>query len=71
MSTTRYSQSDQLDFLNHSQMQLSSSASKISSYPSFFDFQSQSISPSSRNHNTFSMSPSINNNLEVARYKIS
>ncbi|XP_018574753.1 RING finger protein unkempt homolog isoform X2 [Anoplophora glabripennis] len=68
LSATRFSQSDHIDFLN-SQMQLSSSASKVNNYPSFFDFQSQSISPSSRNHNNFSMSPSINSNLEVVRLR--
>ncbi|CAG9767153.1 unnamed protein product [Ceutorhynchus assimilis] len=65
----RYSQTDTMDFLNHSQIQLSSSASKINSFSGYFDFQTQSISPSSRNHNSFSMSPSINNNLEVARLR--
>ncbi|EFA09041.2 RING finger protein unkempt [Tribolium castaneum] len=62
--STRFSQSD-MDFLNHSQIQLSSSASKINSYQNFFDFP-QSISPTSRNHNNFSMSPSVNSNMEVA-----
>ncbi|XP_057659912.1 putative E3 ubiquitin-protein ligase UNKL isoform X2 [Diorhabda carinulata] len=68
LSATRFSQSD-IDFLNHSQ--ISSSASKINNYQSFFDFQSQtSISPNSRNHNNFSsMSPSINSNLEVVRLR--
>nr|CAI5822938.1 unnamed protein product [Callosobruchus analis] len=65
LSATRFSASD-IDFLNQStQMQLSNSASKMNNYPAFFDFQAQSISPSSRNHNNFSMSPSINSNLEV------
>lgn len=41
-----------------------------SSYPGFFDFATQSISPSSsRNHNNFSISPSLSNNLEVARLR--
>lgn len=72
----QFSQSDHIDFLNsHQQIQqqLSSSAtSKMSTnYPSFFDFQTQSntISPNSRNHNNFSMSPSLNNNLELARLR--
>lgn len=64
--SARFSQPD-IDFLNHSQMPLSSSASKINNYSSFFDFQTQSISPNSRNHNSFSMSPSINSNMELVR----
>ncbi|XP_072395937.1 RING finger protein unkempt [Diabrotica undecimpunctata] len=69
LSAARFSQPD-IDFLNHSQMQLSSSASKINNYSGFFDFQSQSISPNNRNHNNFSsMSPSINSNLEVVRLR--
>ncbi|CAH0564404.1 unnamed protein product [Brassicogethes aeneus] len=66
LSAARFSQSD-IDFLHNSQMPLSSSASK--NYQSFFDFQAQSISPNSRNHNNFSMSPSVNSNLEVARLR--
>lgn len=66
LSATRFSQSDHMDFLNHSQMQLSSSASKINSYQNFFDFPPQSISPNNRNHNSFSMSPSVNSNMEMA-----
>lgn len=51
-------------------MQLSSSASKMNnSFSSLFDFASQNISPNSRNHNNFSISPSISNNLEVARLR--
>ncbi|XP_060522211.1 RING finger protein unkempt isoform X2 [Cylas formicarius] len=69
LSATRFSQSDAIDFLNHGQMQLSSSTSKLSGYASFFDFP-QSISPNSRNHhNSFSMSPSVNNNLEMVRLR--
>ncbi|XP_050298440.1 putative E3 ubiquitin-protein ligase UNKL [Anthonomus grandis grandis] len=69
LSASRFSQSDTMDFLNGS-LQLSSSASKINSFSGFFDFQTQSISPSSRNqHNSFSMSPSINNNLEIVRLR--
>ncbi|XP_074027508.1 RING finger protein unk isoform X1 [Leptinotarsa decemlineata] len=68
LSATRFSQSD-IDFLNQSQMHLSSSTSKINSYGGFFDFQSQSISPTSRNHNSFSMSPSISSNIEVVRLR--
>lgn len=68
--STRFSQSDQMtDFLNHQQIQLSSSASKINNYSNFFDLQSQSISPNSRNHNNFSMSPSMNNNMEILRLR--
>lgn len=68
--TSRFSQSEHLDsFLNHSQMQLSSSASKINSFSNFFDFPTQNISPNSRNHNNFSISPSLSNNLEVARLR--
>ncbi|CAH1110075.1 unnamed protein product [Psylliodes chrysocephalus] len=67
-AATRFSQSD-LDFLNHSGIQMSSSTSKMNSYPNFFDFQNQSISPNSRNHNNFSMSPSINSNLEIVRLR--
>jgi hypothetical protein len=66
LSAARFSQSEHMDFLNHSQIQLSSSASKINSYQNFFDFPAQSISPTSRNHNNFSMSPSVNSNMEVA-----
>ncbi|XP_066153100.1 RING finger protein unkempt isoform X3 [Euwallacea fornicatus] len=71
LTAARFSQPDSsMDFLNHSQIQqLSTSASKLNSFSSFFDFQAQSISPSSRNHNSFSMSPSLNNNLEVARLR--
>ncbi|KAH1025294.1 RING finger protein unkempt [Dendroctonus ponderosae] len=69
LSATRYSQSDTMDFLNHGQIQLSTSASKINNFSSFFDFPAQSISPSSRNHNNFSISPSMNNNMEVARLR--
>lgn len=50
-------------------MQLSSSASKINSYQNFFDFAAQNISPNSRNHNSFSISPSVGNNLEVMRLR--
>lgn len=51
-------------------MQLSSSASKIgNSFPSLFDFTSQNISPSSRNHNNFSISPSLGSNLEITRLR--
>ncbi|XP_049817862.1 putative E3 ubiquitin-protein ligase UNKL isoform X1 [Aethina tumida] len=67
-ATSRFPQSD-IDFLNHSQIQLSSSASKINNYPNFFDFQAQSISPSSRNHNNFSMSPSVNSGMEAQRLR--
>lgn len=71
LTSARFSQSDSIDsYLNHSQMQLSSNPStKINSYPGFFDFSTQNISPSSRNHNNFSISPSLSNNLEVARLK--
>lgn len=71
LTSARFSQSDSIDsFLNHSQMQLSSNPStKINSYPGFFDFSTQSISPSSRNHNNFSISPSLSNNLETARLR--
>lgn len=70
LSSARFSQSDSIDsFLNHSQMQLSSNPTKINSYPGFFDFSSQNISPSSRNHNNFSISPSLSNNLEVVRLR--
>ncbi|XP_030754365.1 RING finger protein unkempt [Sitophilus oryzae] len=70
LSAARFSHPDHMDFLNHSQMQLSSSASKINSFSGFFDFQTQSISPSnSRNHNNFSMSPNMSNNLEVVRLR--
>ncbi|XP_049817864.1 putative E3 ubiquitin-protein ligase UNKL isoform X3 [Aethina tumida] len=68
LNATRFPQSD-IDFLNHSQIQLSSSASKINNYPNFFDFQAQSISPSSRNHNNFSMSPSVNSGMEAQRLR--
>lgn len=70
LSATRFSHSDHIDpFLNHSHMQLSSSTSKIgNSFSGLFDF-SQNISPSSRNHNNFSISPSLSNNLEVARLR--
>ncbi|XP_063917837.1 RING finger protein unkempt homolog isoform X2 [Zophobas morio] len=66
LSAARFSQSEHMDFLNHSQIPLSSSASKINSYQNFFDFPPQSISPTSRNHNNFSISPSVNSNMEVA-----
>ncbi|KAL1494205.1 hypothetical protein ABEB36_009837 [Hypothenemus hampei] len=70
LSAPRFSQSDTIDFLNHTQIQLSTSASKINSFSNFFpDFQTQSLSPSSRNHNNFSMSPNMNNNLEMARLR--
>ncbi|KAK9759031.1 Core histone H2A/H2B/H3/H4 [Popillia japonica] len=66
----RFSQSDNIDpFLNHSQMPLSSSASKINSFSNFFDFSTQNISPSSRNHNNFSISPSISSNMEIVRLR--
>ncbi|CAH1116099.1 unnamed protein product [Phaedon cochleariae] len=67
-AAARFSQSD-IDFLNQSQMHISSSGSKMNSYTGFFDFQSQNISPGSRNHNNFSMSPSLSNNLEVVRLR--
>ncbi|XP_017770912.1 PREDICTED: RING finger protein unkempt [Nicrophorus vespilloides] len=61
LGASRFSQGqDHMDtFLNHSQMPLSSSASKIAnSFSNFFDYQN--ISPSNtRNHNSFSMSPSL------------
>ncbi|XP_076255239.1 RING finger protein unk isoform X2 [Rhynchophorus ferrugineus] len=69
LSTTRFSHPDHMDFLNHGQMQLSSSASKINSFSGFFDFQTQSISPSSRNHNSFNMSPSMGSSMEVVRLR--
>lgn len=57
-------------FMNHaSHMQLSSSASKINNFSSLFDFTNQSISPSSRNHNNFSISPNLSNNLEISRLR--
>lgn len=68
--SSRFSQSEHLDsYLNHSQLPLSSSASKINSFTNFFDFPSQNISPNSRNHNSFSISPSISSNLEVVRLR--
>lgn len=71
LSAARFSQPDHsIDpFMNHSQMQLSSSASKINSFSSLFDFTTQNISPSSRNHNNFSLSPSLGNNLEISRLR--
>lgn len=71
LSAARFSHPDPIDpFINHSQMQLSSSASKIgNSFSSLFDFSTQNISPSSRNHNNFSISPSISNNLEITRLR--
>lgn len=69
--SARFSHSDSIDpFMNHSHMQLSSSASKIgNSFSSLFDFSTQNISPNSRNHNNFSISPSIGNNLEITRLR--
>lgn len=55
--------------MNHSHLQLSSSASKINSFSSLFDFTSQNISPNSRNHNNFSISPSLSNNIEISRLR--
>ncbi|XP_031353673.1 RING finger protein unkempt isoform X1 [Photinus pyralis] len=71
LTPARFSQSDQMDsFLNHSQIQLSNSTSKLNSFQNFFDFSSQNISPNnSRNHNNFSISPSLSSNLEVARLR--
>lgn len=66
--SSRFSQPDHIDSWNHSQMPLSSSASKVNSFTNFFDFASQSLSPSSRNHNSFSISPSVNG-LEVMRLR--
>lgn len=58
-------------FLNHSQ--LSNSASKMNSFSNFFDFQNMSPSNSSsvgrQNHNNFSISPNVSNNLEVIRLR--
>ncbi|XP_044758278.1 RING finger protein unkempt isoform X2 [Coccinella septempunctata] len=69
---SRFAQQDPIDFLNHSGIQLSSSASKMN-YCNVFDFGARSISPNSRNHNNFSMSPSLNSqsmsNFEIARLK--
>ncbi|KAK9888175.1 hypothetical protein WA026_000444 [Henosepilachna vigintioctopunctata] len=67
---SRFAQQDAIDFLNHTGMQLSSSASKLN-YCNFLDFGSRSISPNSRNHN-FSMSPGVNSNassLEIVRLR--
>lgn len=70
LTPARFSQSDSIDpFLNHSQMQLNNSSSKINSFPNFFDFTTQNISPNSRNHNNFSISPSLSSNLEVVRLR--
>lgn len=70
LSAARFSHPDPIDpFMNHSHMQLSSSASKINSFSSLFDFTTQNISPSSRNHNNFSISPSLSNNLEITRLR--
>lgn len=73
--SSRFSQNtDPIDFLNHSsQIPLGSSASKINSY--FLDFaSSQNLSPNSRNHNSFGMSPvgggvNNSNNLEMVRLR--
>lgn len=71
LSAARFSHPDHsIDpFMNHSHMQLSSSASKINSFSSLFDFTTQNISPNSRNHNNFSISPSLSNNLEMSRLR--
>lgn len=72
LSAARFSHPDTMDpFMNHSHMHnLSSSASKMNnSFSSLFDFATQNISPNSRNHNNFSISPSLSNNLEVARLR--
>ncbi|XP_022916199.1 RING finger protein unkempt isoform X2 [Onthophagus taurus] len=72
LSATRFSQPEHMDpFMNHSQIQLSSSASKINSFSNFFDFPShQSLSsPTNRNHNNFNMSPGLGNNLEIVRLR--
>lgn len=70
LTPARFSQSDQNDlYLNHSQMPLSSSTSKINSFSNFFDFPTQNMSPNSRNHNNFSsISPNVSNNLEVSYF---
>lgn len=68
--SARFSQPDHLDsLLNHSHIPLSSSASKMNSFSNFFDFSTQNISPNSRNHNSFSISPSIGSNIEVVRLR--
>ncbi|XP_069691291.1 RING finger protein unkempt [Periplaneta americana] len=76
LSAARFSHQDSLDsssaFMNASHIQLSSSASKISSFTSggLFDFGShQNMSPSSRPHpgsslvNSFPLSPSLGSNI--------
>ncbi|XP_033610946.1 RING finger protein unkempt homolog isoform X2 [Cryptotermes secundus] len=80
LSASRFSHQDSLDsssaFMNTSHMQLSSSASKISSFTSagLFDFSShQNMSPSSRTShhpgsslvNSFPLSPSLGTNLST------
>ena len=68
--SNRFSQTNHMDsFLNHSQMQLSSSTSKINSFSNYFDFASQNISPNTRNHTNFNISPNINSNVEMARLR--
>lgn len=69
LSATRFSHPDHsIDTFMNSHMQLSSSASKINSFSSLFDFTTQNISPTSRNHNNFSISP-LSNNLEISRLR--
>ncbi|XP_046394378.1 RING finger protein unkempt [Ischnura elegans] len=67
LSATGFSHHDSLDstptYLNHSHMQLSSSASKIGSFPSggLYDFSShQNMSPSNRVHHPSTASPLVN-----------
>lgn len=68
--SARFSQPDHLDsLLNQSHLPLSNSATKMNSFSNFFDFPAQNISPTSRNHNSFSISPGIGNNLEMVRLR--